>query len=173
MDRIIEKEIKKMVRPLLKKSRPGDWEHTLRAVDYGKRLLESEDGDPQIVIPSLYLHDTGWSKVDYSDFFNAPPGKRVETYSFRRHMKYGAEIASDILGQLTFDRKLIDRIVKIISIHDFPDQVFALNDISATLVVESDRLDRYGTESNKREPYRKELFSDPEYINFRRNGMTD
>ena len=42
----------------------------MRAVDYGKYLLEREPGDPAIVLPCLYLHDIGWSRVDYQDFLS-------------------------------------------------------------------------------------------------------
>ena len=150
MDKNIENKIKEAVRKLLHKGRPGDWEHTLRAVTYGKRLLEAEGGDPRIVIPALYLHDTGWSKLDYTDFATSLPSKRSETYSGRQHMRYSAEIALKILKKLNYEELLLRRIVRIISIHDLPDRVSALNDISATLVMEADCLDRYGPGRLKR-----------------------
>ena len=97
MDKILENKIKEIVKNVLRKGRPGDWGHTLSTVNYSKRLLEAEGGDSKIVISALYLHDTGWGKLDYTDFHISPPSKRIETYSARQHMRYGAEIALKIL----------------------------------------------------------------------------
>jgi len=73
---IFEKQLLLSAEPYLQSGRKGDREHTLRAVDYGKYLLEREPGDPAIVLPCLYLHDIGWSRVDYQDFLNATPAKK-------------------------------------------------------------------------------------------------
>jgi HD superfamily phosphodiesterase len=145
-----EYKLKEAAREILVHARGGDWEHTLRSVDYGKYLLEHEKGDPEIVIPALYLHDIGWSKVDFSDFKQAAPGNKDEAVSVRLHMQYGAELAVDILSKLEYDPSTRNSIVSIIAVHDDINTIFAMNDPSATLVVEADRLDRYGLESLKR-----------------------
>lgn len=62
-------------------------------------------------------------------------------------MKYGAELAKGILEKLSFNPKLSRKIVSIIEIHDEPEKVFAMRSSSATLIIEADRLDRYGPES--------------------------
>lgn len=146
----IEDRLKEAVRKILVHARGGDWEHTLRSVDYGKYLLEYEEGDPEIVIPALYLHDIGWSRVDFSDFKQASPANKGGAASVRLHMEYGAELAFRILSQLEYNPSIRNSIVTIIAAHDDMDTIFAMNDPSATLVVESDRLDRYGLESLKR-----------------------
>jgi hypothetical protein len=146
----IEDQLKEAARKILIHARGGDWEHTLRAVDYGKYLLEHEEGDPEIVIPALYLHDIGWSRVDFSDFKQAEPPKKRGTTSVRLHMQYGAELAFKILSQLEYSTSIRHSIVNIIAVHDDRDTVFAMNNPSATLVLEADRLDRYGLESLKR-----------------------
>ncbi len=76
MNAMIEKQLLQAAEPYLQSGRKGDREHTLRAVDYGKYLLASEPGDPGIVLPCLYLHDIGWSRVDYQDFIKATPAKK-------------------------------------------------------------------------------------------------
>ena len=53
MDAGFERELEKTVKPYLERGRSGDYEHTLRAVDYGKELLRHEEGDEGIVIPAL------------------------------------------------------------------------------------------------------------------------
>ncbi|MBW2004021.1 MAG: HD domain-containing protein [Deltaproteobacteria bacterium] len=150
MDKAIEHSIKDIVKPLLEKGRNGDWGHTLRVVEYGKYLLQHEEGDEEIVTPSLYLHDIGWSSVNFDDFRHASPESKRKTLSLSLHMKYGAVLAREILKDLGYDPRKTNTIITIIAIHDEPDKVFAMENPSATLVVESDRMDRYGPESIKR-----------------------
>ncbi len=150
MNSYIEDRLKEAAHKLLVHARAGDWEHTLRAVDYGKYLLKYEKGDPDIVIPALYLHDIGWSRVDYSDFKQAAPVNKRLAASARLHMQYGAELAFEILSQLEYNPSIRNCILTIVQVHDATDTIFALNNPSATLVVEADRLDRYGLEGLKR-----------------------
>jgi len=63
------------------------------------------------------------------------------------HMKHGAALAREILEYLGYTPQKTHIIVSIIAIHDEPDKVFAMKNPSATLVVEADRMDRYGLES--------------------------
>lgn len=144
MDKKIEERLMGIVEPLLKNGRGGDWEHTLRTIKYARYLLQHEEGEEEIVIPTLYLHDIGWSQVNLEDFLNAPTAQKVGTKSALLHMKYGADLAKGILKKLGFNHELNQRIISIIAIHDEPEKVFAMKDPSATLVVEADRLDRYG-----------------------------
>jgi HD superfamily phosphodiesterase len=150
MDAQMENRLKEAARTILEQARDGDWEHTLRAVNYGKYLLEYEEGDPEIVIPSLYLHDIGWSRVDYSDFKKAPAYYKSGAASVKLHMRYGAQMAAEILSRIEYNGSIRDTIVAIIAVHDDADAMFAMNNPSATLVIEADRLDRYGAESLKR-----------------------
>jgi len=167
-----------IVRPMLEKGRKGDWDHTQRTIEYARILLREEPGEENIVIPSLYLHDTGWGTIDYQDFIDAPPAKKKETRSLWLHMEQGARIADRVLRDLHYDRDKRNRIVAIIAVHDDPDGILALNDLSATLVMEADRLDRYGERSLKRY---KDMFG-PNYfkeaawlegIAMRREGLTE
>lgn len=150
MDKAIENSIKDIVKPLLEKGRNGDWGHTLRVVEYGRYLLQHEEGEEEIVIPTLYLHDIGWSSVSFDDFREASPGRKSKAMSLSLHMKHGAVLARRILKDLGYDPRKINTIIAIIAIHDEPDKVFAMENPSATLIVEADRMDRYGPESIKR-----------------------
>jgi hypothetical protein len=150
MNKAIENSIKDTVKPLLEKGRNGDWGHTLRVVEYGRYLLEHEEGDEEIVIPTLYLHDIGWSIINFDDFRHASPERKRKTMSLSLHMKQGAVLAKKILDDFEYDPQKITTIISIIAIHDEPDKVFAMKDSSATLIVEADRMDRYGPESIKR-----------------------
>jgi HD superfamily phosphodiesterase len=150
MDGIVENLLKERVRLLLIRGRGNDWEHTLRAVEYGRYLLRHEEGAEEIVIPALYLHDIGWGSVNFDDFMKASPGRKKKSESLSLHMKYGAVLAREILEDLNCDPQKANTIVSIIAIHDDPDKVFAMGNPSATLIVEADRMDRYGPESISR-----------------------
>ena len=150
MDKAIESSIKNIVKPLLEKGRNGDWGHTLRVVEYGRFLLQHEEGEEEIVIPTLYLHDIGWSSVNIDDFRQGSPESKRKTMSLSLHMKHGAVLAKRILKDLGCGPGKTNTIVSIIAIHDEPDKVFAMENPSATLVVESDRMDRYGPKSINR-----------------------
>jgi HD superfamily phosphodiesterase len=150
VDRIFENLLRDRVRQLLMRGRGGDWGHTLRVVEYGRYLLTHEEGNEEIVIPTLYLHDIGWSAINFDDFRNASPERKRKTMSLSLHMKQGAVLAKKILDDLGYDPQKITTIISIIAIHDEPDKVFAMENPSATLIVEADRMDRYGAESIER-----------------------
>ena len=122
----------------------------MRAVEYGRYLLRHEEGEEEIIIPALYLHDIGWGSVNFDDFRKASPEKKRKSASLSLHMKYGAVLAREILEDLDCDPQKAHTIVSIIAIHDEPDKVFAMENPSATLIVEADRMDRYGPESINR-----------------------
>jgi uncharacterized protein len=145
-----EKRLKEIVRPILLEGRNGDWEHTLRALEFGRYLLQNEPADEDIVITTLYLHDIGWSRIDFSDFIQASPARKKETQSLALHMQQGALLADGLLQDMGYDPEIRRHIVAIIAVHDEPEKIFAMNDPSATMVVEADRLDRYGQQSMQR-----------------------
>jgi len=178
MNKKFEEKLKARAKALLLKGRGDDWHHTLRAVDYARHLLRFEPGDEDIVIPALYLHDIGWSRVDYSDFKNAPPAMKKEAKSVRLHMQYGAEMAAELLAEMDYDPEKIRVIAAIVAVHDDPEKPFAMGDPSAVIVAEADRLDRYGPDSLER--YKK-MFGDKaltgkgmnEARKLRMNGLRD
>jgi hypothetical protein len=148
MDKAFERELKKAVRPYLDRGRSGDYEHTLRAVGYGKELLRHEEGEEGIVIPALYLHDIGWGEVNFEDFINiTSPSQKKDAASVDLHMRHGAALANRILEKLGYEMAKIQAIVSIIAVHDRPEKIFAMEDPSATLVLESDYLDKFGVRS--------------------------
>ncbi len=141
----------------LERGRPGDVEHTRRVVAYGKTLLAKEPGNPRVVVPALIIHDTGWSKVDFSDFVDAPAVDKKDTASVKLHMPHGADIAREILEAVGWDPTTTQQIADIIAVHDAPEKIRALHNLDAALVFEADWLDKYGQASQKRY---FEIFSD-------------
>jgi HD superfamily phosphodiesterase len=176
LDETLEKRFRDMVRPLLERGRGGDWEHTLRAVEYARDLLNHEEGDETIVIPALYLHDIGWSKVNFTELIHGSSHPERGNPILSLHMKHSAVLARDILQALEYDPVKSRSIVSIIAIHDDPEKAFAIENPSATLVVEADRLDRYGPESLKRfaamfGPGYRERIQRSEAIAYLREGL--
>jgi HD superfamily phosphodiesterase len=148
-----ESRLKEKARPYLLQGRPNDWDHTLRAIDHGKALLKEEKGDPEVVLTALVLHDIGWSRVAFEDFVQAPPEKKKETRSLKEHMVQGAALAREILETLDLPEDKKELVIRIIAVHDLPEVIQAMPEPEATLVMEADRLDRFGAESLRR--YRK------------------
>ncbi|MGB6064120.1 MAG: HD domain-containing protein [Desulfomonilaceae bacterium] len=138
-----EKQIWDRAVTFLRRGRPGDVEHTSTVLTYGKTLVANEGGNPLVVIPTLILHDVGWSQVDFSDFISAPPEAKPDVESVRLHMRRGAQIANDVLNDLGWQPELIRRITRIIAVHDVPEEIRAMDDLDATLVFEADWLDKY------------------------------
>ena len=148
MNEGFERELKKRVKRYLDSGRSGDYEHTLRAVGYGKELLQHEEGEGGIVIPALYVHDIGWGEVNFEDFINiTSPSKKKDAASVDLHMKHGAALAKQILEKLDYSMEATQAIVSIIAVHDRPERIFAMENRSATMVFEADYLDKFGAKS--------------------------
>lgn len=148
MDRTLESQLRQMVKPYLNRGRPGDYEHTLRTIRYARKLLQHEEGDSDIVIPTLYLHDIGWSQINYDDFISAPlVSQKENAISLDQHMELGVALAKLILGKLGYNEQMTRAIVSIIAIHDRPEKIYAMKNPSATIVFEADYLDKYGPDS--------------------------
>lgn len=146
----LEEKVKSRAIPLLQDGRPGDLEHTFRVVELGRTLAEAENGDMLFIIPALYLHDIGWSQIDYSEWQSTPYHQQEQSEPALKHQLEGAKLADRILRQIKLDKALTARIVKYIEVHDQPAKVFSLNDSDATLCFEADRLDRFGKDGKER-----------------------
>jgi hypothetical protein len=92
---------------------------------------------PEIVLPAVLLHDTGWSTVPDKQILEAiaPGGGRPDLV--RRHEIEGARVARQILAQLDFPAADIEEITGIIDGHDSRLQSLSLND---AIVKDADKL---------------------------------
>jgi HD superfamily phosphodiesterase len=113
--------------------------HTLDAVDFAFRLLATENGERDIVIPSLILHDVGWSKVpkDLRSLTRKPGSDKSVT---RMHELEGVEIARNILDNLADHYLPVDEIIEIINGHDTRVKAISIHD---EIVKDADKLSRY------------------------------
>lgn len=114
-------------------SNPGfdyRWKHTLRVVQYGKRLAELESANIEIIMAACLLHDI--SKFDAEDY-------GVE------HGRVSARIARPFLEQIGYDKETMDNILYSIAVHvddnaDFEHPVT----IESKIVSDADNIDRFG-----------------------------
>ncbi len=112
--------------------------HTLYAYGLARALCEANpEADPDVVLPAILLHDTGWSQVPEELVLRAisPSGGDPELVAW--HEREGVRIATDILTEIGTPPALLDEIVDIISEHDTMKAAKSLND---ALVKDADKL---------------------------------
>jgi|WetSurMetagenome_2_1015567.scaffolds.fasta_scaffold00657_12 hypothetical protein len=133
LDSKIEEKIKEEMIKLTAVGRT-DWDtrHILCTVKWIKKIIEGEGGDERVLIPTMYLHNTGYNHVplgySHEQCISAKKG----------HAENGAKIAKDFLPKLNyFTTKEIERIVYLIKNHDIHENV---TEDDRQLVLEADGL---------------------------------
>ncbi len=106
------------------------WKHTLRVVQYGKRLAETEGADVEVVMAACILHDI--SKFDAEDYG-------------REHGRVSARIARPFLETQGYEKETMDNILYSIAAHvddkaDFEHPVT----VESKIVSDADNIDRFG-----------------------------
>lgn len=112
--------------------------HSLYAYGIARALLaQIPDADPAIVLPTILLHDIGWSSVpdEYMLEAIAPGGGRADLV--RQHEVEGARIAGEILANLQYAPDVIARIVSIIDGHDSRREAMSPED---AIVKDADKI---------------------------------
>jgi HD superfamily phosphodiesterase len=113
--------------------------HTRAAITFALRLLETEEGDRDIVIPAAILHDVGYSSLP-EHLMSRAWGPRKETAITRIHEQEGARIAAAILEEVGYDAFKAAEILEIIDGHDTRPEALSAND---RIVRDADKLTRY------------------------------
>ena len=117
--------------------------HTIYAYGLARALLDAHpEADPDVVLPGIILHDSGWSRVPIEQIMAAlAPGtwaSSEESFAtVRIHEVEGARIAREILGDLDVPPGKIDTICAIIDGHDTRKEALSLED---AIVKDADRL---------------------------------
>lgn len=112
--------------------------HTLYSYGLARALVDLHpEADPEVVLPAILLHDTGWSQVPPDDVLAAiaPGGNRPDLVLL--HEKEGARIAQEILEEVGHDTDRVGEIVGIVDGHDSRREALSLND---ALVKDADKL---------------------------------
>ncbi len=112
--------------------------HTIYAYGLGRALVDlTPDADPEVVLPAILLHDTGWSQVPEPEILEAiaPGGGRPDLVL--RHEEEGARIAREVLTDVGWDAERTERIVAIVDGHDSRREAISLDD---ALMKDADKL---------------------------------
>jgi hypothetical protein len=115
--------------------------HTLYSYALLQQLLAfTLEGEADIVLPAILLHDTGWKMIPADKILHAfgPNNKYPELT--RQHELEGVMIAKNILFNLGYPSVKIEKIIAIIDGHDTTKVARSVND---ALMKESDKLWRY------------------------------
>lgn len=112
--------------------------HTLYAYHFARQLLEEHpEADTHIVIPTVLLHDVGWSTVSEDKQLQAFGPRMIYPELRRQHETEGVRIAQGILQALAYDPEHISKIVKLIDGHDTRKVSRSRND---SLLRDADKL---------------------------------
>lgn len=117
--------------------------HTRICCAFALRLLAEEEGDPQIVLPAVLLHDVGWSRVPENRQLSAF-GPRVENPELTKvHEREGAALAHTILEDVGCAPERAREITEIIVGHDTRLEALSPED---AIVKDADKLFRFSGE---------------------------
>lgn len=95
--------------------------HAETSLKYACKLVTLENGNEDVVIPAIILHDVGWSQLpEERRMMVFDPGAKEED---RREVVYehqieGIKLALKILREVNYPPELTDEILDIISQHD-------------------------------------------------------
>lgn len=112
--------------------------HTVYAYGIARALAQLHpEADPEVVLPAVILHDTGWSCVPEDEILSAiaPDAGRPELVLL--HEKEGTRIAAGILAEVGHDPRRTAEILAIIDGHDSRREAMSLND---ALMKDADKL---------------------------------
>jgi HD superfamily phosphodiesterase len=114
--------------------------HTRIALRYALRLLKSEKGDEEVVIPAIILHDVGWNAIPEHLHLTAFGPNPSNPKLARVHEREGAKIAKGILETLHYFQAKTMEICSIIRGHDSRKRPISSSD---RIVKDADKLTRY------------------------------
>ncbi len=121
----------------------GDRGHARVTLEYAKTLLASEKGDEKIIIPSIILHDIGWSRVASDKamiIFDQKASPEEKRAARLEHQNKGVELATRILDELGYPEDLSKEILDIIFQHDTRQGFISKNE---GLTRDADKLWRF------------------------------
>ncbi len=112
--------------------------HTLYSYGIARALVDCHpEADPEVLLPAILLHDTGWSQVPEADVLAAIAPGAGDRETVVRHEKEGARIATAVLAEVGHDENRSARVVEIVDGHDTRREALSLDD---ALVKDADKL---------------------------------
>jgi len=117
--------------------------HAEVTLSYARRLVELEDGDEDIVIPAIILHDIGYSQIPRERrmlIFDRNAAREERDAVRYEHQEESVKLAKDILNKVGYPPDLMGEILDIISEHDTREGFISKNE---GLVRDADKLWRF------------------------------
>jgi len=117
--------------------------HAFITLEYAKQLVDLEGGTPDVVLPAIILHDTGWSQLSREEWMVvfSPTSTAADEMVVRlRHQEEGVKLAQRILEEMDYATKWTEEILEIISEHDTRKGFISNNE---GLVRDADKLWRF------------------------------
>lgn len=117
--------------------------HAFITLEYAKQLVDLESGNPDVVLPAIILHDTGWSQLSRDEWMIVflPTTTAEEEMVVRlRHQEEGVKLARRILEEMDYPTVLTEEILEIIAEHDTRQEFISNNE---GLVRDADKLWRF------------------------------
>ena len=118
--------------------------HTYIAYQYALLLLETEPGNPEVVIPACILHDTGWSSIPEDKQLTAFGPAMADRELRIKHEAEGVTIAQQILSTIGYDPGLTQKITGIIEGHDTTEEARSVDDAIAKDADKLFRISSFG-----------------------------
>jgi hypothetical protein len=108
--------------------------HTKGVVRAMGLLLESEEGDPHVLMPAAILHDTGWSRVPAN--LQKTRNQAESQKGMQLHLTLSIPIIERILKKECFDESRIQTIINIVLAHKFTKP----EDMNQELLIDADTI---------------------------------
>jgi HD superfamily phosphodiesterase len=114
--------------------------HTKIALRYALKLLKSEKGEEEVVIPAILLHDVGWKTIPENLHLTAFGPNPSNPKLARIHEVEGVKIAKAVLEKLHYPPEKVKEICRIIHGHDSRKKAISRSD---RIIKDADKLWRY------------------------------
>ncbi len=140
MKEIFEK-IRKLV--LSYQDKRDDKGHAEIVTSYAFKLMKSEEGNENVIVPAIILHDIGWSQLTKDErmiIFDNSATKDEKLEVNYKHQDASVKLSKNILNKVNYPQNLINEILEIISQHDTRDGFISKNE---GLVRDADKLWRF------------------------------
>lgn len=121
----------------------NDKGHHAVTLSYAQKLVKLENGDENIVIPAIILHDVGWSqaKPEYVDAVFKGRSSREQAWAVvTQHQNESVRLAADMLNRVAYPADKAREILEIILQHDTRMGFISKNE---GLVRDADKLWRF------------------------------
>jgi hypothetical protein len=120
--------------------------HAEISLKFAKKLVVMENGNEEVIIPAIILHDVGWSQLEKERrllIFDKDTSKEDKLKLQLEHQKESVRLAGDILRKVNYPEEMAKEILEIVSQHDTREGFISKNE---GLVRDADKLWRTSRE---------------------------